>query len=136
MSELAQWTLDAFPDTVDRHSAACVHYLRDDGSFVVRELRAREPGETKQDENEDARSASVRMFNPLDLPNLFKRSRPAVQHGDEGQRSEERVELGEEVLVGVLAPESTVCGTAALDVVDGLRILAWTNEQLLVSKVQ
>ncbi|KAL1677221.1 hypothetical protein EV122DRAFT_291263 [Schizophyllum commune] len=71
------------------------------------------------------------MFNPLDLPNLFKRSRPAEQHGDEGQRSEERVELGEEVLVGVLAPETSVCGTAALDVADGLRILAWTNEQLL-----
>ncbi|KAI4523652.1 WD40 repeat-like protein [Schizophyllum commune Loenen D] len=132
VSELAQWTLDAFPETVDRHSAACVHYLRDDGVFVVRELRARERGETKQDENEDARSASVRMFNPLDLPNLFKRSRPAEQHGDECQRSEERVELGEEVLVGVLAPESTVCGTAALNVADGLRILAWTNEQLLI----
>ncbi|KAL1756097.1 hypothetical protein FB107DRAFT_212176 [Schizophyllum commune] len=72
------------------------------------------------------------MFNPLDLPNLFKRSRPAEQHGDEGQRSEERVELGEEVLVGVLAPETPVCGTAALDVEDGLRILAWTSEQLLV----
>ncbi|KAI5896258.1 WD40 repeat-like protein [Schizophyllum commune H4-8] len=72
------------------------------------------------------------MFNPLDLPNLFKRSRPAEQHGDEGQRSEERVELGEEVLVGALAPDSTVCGTAALDVADGLRILAWTSEQLLV----
>ncbi|KAL1733507.1 hypothetical protein EV714DRAFT_204586 [Schizophyllum commune] len=72
------------------------------------------------------------MFNPLDLPNLFKRARPAEQHGDEGQRSEERVELGEEVLVSVLAPESTVCGTAALDVADGLRILAWTSDQLLV----
>ncbi|KAL1744226.1 WD40-repeat-containing domain protein [Schizophyllum fasciatum] len=71
------------------------------------------------------------MFNPLDLPKLFKRARPSEHHEEEGRQPEGRVELGEEVLLGPLAAEGSVCGTAAQDVPQGLRILAWTSEQLL-----
>ncbi|TRM56951.1 hypothetical protein BD626DRAFT_228313 [Schizophyllum amplum] len=133
LAELAQWPLDAQADTVDRHSAARLHYLRHDGQLVVREIRAREPAAAKQEDDEDARSASIRLFNPLDLPNLFKRTKASDNHtSDEHRQAEGRVELGEEVLAGALTSEGTICGMSTEDTVQGFRIVAWTSEKLLV----